>query len=419
MIVDWLDLIGIAIFGMFLGVGARVVIQRILGQVLGSKPQFSRMRYVLWQVNYGNIGHLTNSQIRGLSGWVLAFPLCLFIITLSSPIPSARLELFIASILIGGTITITWKDLLAISSPNKWTSYSGYLGIRREPTETKIESLLPSLSNRPLTYLSFLISIGLLVTVLLVVQGDVGYIDSSATPAYTFESFTRGVGALGSIFLSILLVILYDKQASISKEQTTIQKEQKDLMQRDREPHLSGPYNFRIWGGSPVADQEESEGDKIDQQEPSQEPNPNSLQFYQTNAGDGLAKNFRLFVHLTIDEGPHEGRTARCAVQRTDRKPLHKFGESDLQGGEQDIKFITEELQLQFSEPDPGEHPSFQTESFEKGINKLYEENTRKISLVFTLKWENEVGEEQKDQFDFMTSEISSDMDFIEFYLQE
>jgi len=100
-----------------------------------------------------------------------------------------------------------------------------------------------------------------------------------------------------------------------------------------------------------------------------------------------------------------------------DRFPLRKFGESDLQGGEKDVEFMTEELKLTFTEPNPDGDSlsSFDTYEFEDGINTLVEQGTTEISLIFTLTWEDEFGEKYTDQVYQKTSELRRNMDLLDF----
>jgi hypothetical protein len=97
-----------------------------------------------------------------------------------------------------------------------------------------------------------------------------------------------------------------------------------------------------------------------------------------------------------------------------DRFPLNKFGESDIQGGEKDVEFMTEELKLSFTEPNPDDPPDFGTYDFKQGINKLCYEGTYEISLTFKLVWEDEFEDTYKDQVYHTTSSITTGMDLLD-----
>jgi len=356
-------------------------------------------------------------QIRLVGASKLIFPASLAVYLIILYPHSNEHDYIIIPSLIMASTTISWIDLLAIEDPREWCLRRGKIYSVNNNKKDHLPDYLPNIKKRPLTYISISIFLFLVAAAFLEYYGSMNYISNSDNPPYKFATIADIIGGVGSVLFSIILVMLYDKQASISETQSIIQKEQAELMRREREPRLSGPYNFRFWGSSVPVQSKLNNSTTFDSSNEKRDPNPNSLQFFQTNAGEGLAQNFRLTILIDVNEGPHEGRGARCAVQRMDRFPLRKFGESDLQGGEKDVEFMTEELKLTFTEPNPDGDSlsSFDTYEFEDGINTLVEQGTTEISLIFTLTWEDEFGEKYTDQVYQKTSELRRNMDLLDF----
>jgi len=75
--------------------------------------------------------------------------------------------------------------------------------------------------------------------------GAINIIQSSETPPYQIDTASQLIGAIGSILLTIGLVVLYDKQASVAKQQASIQENQEELMQADYEPKLKASLGFK------------------------------------------------------------------------------------------------------------------------------------------------------------------------------
>ncbi|WP_157573507.1 hypothetical protein [Haloplanus natans] len=401
--------------GAIVGLCLPAVIQAALAKIFGGDVSLEyAVSFRPLEVEFRNISQMSDRQIRVASGFKLLIPVLLFIYLIVLFPQQNRTEYAVLAALISGTSGISGKDLLALENPRDWSLLTTKAYFSQEKSSVFPE-YLPGIRSRPITYLSLLIiSIFILIGVL-ELQGTFDYISNSDTPPYTVSTISQIIGGAGSLIFSILLVILYDKQASISGFQSVVQDEQKDLMRRDREPRLSGPYNFRFWGAYPSTQSDQNPSTKIDAREIERSPNPNSVQFFQTNAGEGLAQNFRLRVSLNIEHGPHEGLTAVCAVQRMDRFPLHKFGESDIQGGEKDVEFMTEELKLSFTDPESDMDYSFDTFDFRQGINKLYDQGTYKITIILELEWEDEFEEKYEEQVYHITSDITPGMDLLDF----
>lgn len=73
----------------------------------------------------------------------------------------------------------------------------------------------------------------------------INIIQNSETPPYQIDTAAQLIGAIGSILLTIGLVVLYDKQASVAKQQASIQENQEKLMQADYEPKLKASIGFK------------------------------------------------------------------------------------------------------------------------------------------------------------------------------
>ena len=405
----------LAIIGLFLGLSLPAVIQAATGKLLGGDVSLD-YSISLWPIeaDFHNAEPLKDWQIRIVGASKLVFPLSLiaYLITLFPYHTEYRLVILVT--LFAGVTTISSTDLLAIENPRDWSLQRTGIYGRHERTSI-LPDYLPSIQERLVTYISLTILLAIGIVALLEYQGIVNYISDGNNPPFDFATVANIVGSFGSVVFSIVLVILYDKQASISDTQSELQKEQAELARREREPRLSGPYNTRFWGSNVPKQSKLSSSATVDPRSRGRDPNPNSIQFFQTNAGEGLAQNFRFAISLKVEEGPHDGRGARCAVQRMDRFPLRKFGESDLQGGEKDVEFMSEEIKLCFTEPNPGDPPSFATYEFEEGINTLVEQGTTEISLKFTLTWEDEFDEQYSDQVYHVTSELNQNMDLLDF----
>ena len=405
----------LVIIGLTLGSSLPAVIQAAIGKLSGGDVSLD-YSISIWPVeaNFQNAKPMKDWQIRLVGVSKLVFPVFLiaYLATLFPYQTEYRYAILVT--FITGTTTISWTDLLAIENPRDWSMYRTGIYGRHERSKI-LPEYLPNVQDRLVTYISLII-LGILVAAsFLEYQGTLNLITDSDNPPYQFATVARIIGGVGSVLFSIILVMLYDKQASISDTQSNIQKEQAELMRRQREPRLSGPYNTKFWGSSVPKQSKLNSSTTVDPRSRERDPNPNSIQFFQTNAGEGLAQNFRLEILLDVEEGPHEGRGARCAVQRMDRFPLRKFGESDLQGGEKDVEFMTEGIKLSFTEPNPDDHPSFDTYEFEEGINILVNQGSTKITLRFTLVWEDEFEEPYTDQVYQETSKIEQNMDLLDF----
>lgn len=395
--------------GLILPVGIQAAVAKAFGGILTINYSLSlRPIYIEFQ----NVGSLKNWQIRMTGASKLIFPILLFIYLLMSALYQIAFEYSLFTLLIVGATKLSWTDLLALENPRQWSLELTNLYQSDPRRRSILPDYFPSVGDRPATYISFIVLAAILLIFISELMGVLNYVLDSDNPPYELKTISQVIGGIGSVLFSIILVILYDKQASISETQSTVQKEQTDLMRRERQPKLSGPYNFRFWGSNV---QEEDNSNPIDTRDKEKKPNPNSIQFYQTNAGEGLAQNFRLRVTMDVIDGPHDGRGTLCAVQRMDRFPLRKFGESDLQGGEKDVEFGTEEIKLSFTEPNPEDPPSFDTYRFQEGIDTLVVEGTSKIEIKFTLTWEDEFEKKYTDHIYQTTSEIHYDMDLTDF----
>jgi len=392
------------------------VIQAAVGKIFGGELSLDyaiSIRPI--RVKFHSSESMRDWQIRLVGASKLVFPVTLIIYsaTLFSYQSEYRYVIF-ASLVIGAT-AISWTDLLAVENPRDWSLHRTGIYADHDKKFSIVSSYLPNIRERIATYLSVLILLAVSIIMVLEYEGVINLIVDSDNTPFEVATVSRIIGGVGSVLFSIILVILYDKQASISNTQSRIQEEQAELMRREREPRLSGPYNTKFWGSNVPKQSKLNSSTTTDPRSKERDPNPNSMEFFQTNAGEGLAQNFRLKILLEVEEGPHEKGGTVCAVQRMDRFPLRKFGESDLQGGEKDIEFMTEELKISFTEPDPDDPPSFDTYPFEEGINTLVKQGTTKITLIFTLVWEDEFKEKYTDQVYQKTSELSQGMDLLDF----
>lgn len=406
MVIEPIDIIGI-IMGVVFGLIAPAFVQFSLGKLFGGEVSFkSSISPRPIKTEFSDVREMTDRQIKMVSGFKLFVPIALFVYSQILDPPYDLLSYLLLSAIIFSTVTISWMDLLALENPTDWSLEATHMYSNETKNSSFFSSFFLSLRDRPATHISFLIFILIISLLAAEYIGIVNYIMDTNTPPYRVSTVGQVAGGVGTVLFSILLVISYDKQVSISDTQSFIQEEQKELMRRERQPKLSGPYNFVFWGAYPGNRPEPN----LKAQCKNHKPNPNSLQFFQTNAGEGIAQNFRLYVKLRVDQGPHHGRVAVCAVQRTDRNPLHKFGESDIQGGEKDVEFITEELKLQFTTPNPNDFPESHTYKFRQGMKKLFSEGTVKVSLTLELEWEDEFEEKYQEQIYHTTSNITHRM---------
>lgn len=406
--------LAIGVLGVVFGLLLPAIIQITIGKVFDGDVSldFSSLPQSRG-VEFRSAQAMKDWQIRMVGASKIIFPIALIIYLIILLFSQITYRYGILISLIIGTSTISWTDLLAIEDPQEWSLQITSMYSIDDERSAILPGYFPSIRDRLVTYITSLIFIGVVIILILEYQGLLDYILNNDNPPYDVTEIAQIVSGIGSVLLSIILVMLYDKQASISDTQSMIQEEQVGLMRREREPRLSGPYNFRFWGSKIWVQSKIDSSTRINTRTDEQEPNPNSIQFFQTNAGEGLAQDFKLEVSLTVNEGPHTGRVAVCAVQRMDRFPFRKFGESDLQGGEKDVDFITETISLKFTEPN--NNISFDTYEFEEGINTLVKQGTTNISLTFTLTWKDEFGEKDTDQVYFIDSDISSDMSLTDF----
>jgi hypothetical protein len=414
MISEAVYLITIIVIGGALGLLIPDILQFIIFRILGGEATIDytiSLRPI--DVEFHSVRELKDWQIRLFGASKLVFlALLILYLFLYSPIRGYEYSVFAALMI--GTTTISPYDILALQNPYQWSMQVMKAYFEDDNGAGLLPNYLPSVWNRPATYISSLVLSLIVFAFFLEHQRMINLLQDSNTLPYDATTLAQIIGGIGSVVFPIILIILYDKQAAISEAQSQIQEEQAELMRREREPQLSGPYNFIFWGGDVPKQSTLGSSTSINQRMPNQEANPNSLQFFQTNAGEGLALNFKLIVTLDIVDGPHVGNKSISAVQRIDRFPLHKFGESDLQGGEMDVGFVTESIELSFTDPNPNNSTSYKTYELEEGINRLHDEGTNKISLTFYLSWQDEFEENHNEQVFHVTSGVSQDMDLLD-----
>jgi len=109
----------------------------------------------------------------------------------------------------------------------------------------EINENLAKLWKRKISIFAILLLLLLLAATIAEIYGVINIIKNSETPPYNIDTVAQLIGAIGSILLTIGLVVLYDKQASISKQQTAIQDNQEQLMQAEYEPKLKSSIGFK------------------------------------------------------------------------------------------------------------------------------------------------------------------------------
>lgn len=110
---------------------------------------------------------------------------------------------------------------------------------------TESDGILLKIWERKISAFAVLLLILFLGAVIAESWGVINIIQDSEMPPYQIDTAAQLIGAVGSILLTIGLVILYDKQASVAKQQASIQENQEELMQADYEPKLKASLGFK------------------------------------------------------------------------------------------------------------------------------------------------------------------------------
>jgi hypothetical protein len=107
------------------------------------------------------------------------------------------------------------------------------------------DNLLPRIWERKISAFAVLLLILFVGATAAESWNIINIVQSGETPPYQIDTAAQLIGAIGSILLTIGLVVLYDKQASVAKQQASIQENQEKLMQADYEPRLKASIGFK------------------------------------------------------------------------------------------------------------------------------------------------------------------------------
>jgi hypothetical protein len=263
------------------------------------------------------------------------------------------------------------------------------------------------------------------------------------------EVLVAGLALIANIGLTGGLIYIYLNQNRVLREEMSVLKNQQELMQKEQQPVIDGPYDVQAFGKNSQRDSSVDEGSghqfhfsdiglipdglkikasieteedsvSIDTGKKSEDkafdPPENGIRFRLSNSGGGPAKKFRLWTHLIVHDGPHEGMWARSSLKRLDRYSLHKYADNIIQSGEQDVAFQGPVILKIRDPPREGEKTgAFDTFSFSEGIQKMVREGTTEIEVVLELRYEDTFEQKYNNQFFPHQAAISRDMDWCDF----
>lgn len=259
------------------------------------------------------------------------------------------------------------------------------------------------------------------------------------------EVLVAGLAFISNVGLTAGLIYVYLNQNRVLREEMSILKSQQELMQKEQQPEIDGPYDVRMFGKNPqknfnsddrfhITDirwipdglrikgsvQTEEHSISVDigkkTSEEGVDPPEEGIRFYLSNSGGGPAKKFRLWTHLRIHDGSHEGMPARSALMRLDRYSLHKYADNIVKPGEQDLGFQGK-VKLKIRDPprEDEEYGDFSTFDFSEGVEKLTEEGIEHIEIFLELSYEDTFENSYENQFYTHRGDITPGMDWGDF----
>lgn len=224
------------------------------------------------------------------------------------------------------------------------------------------------------------------------------------TEASESKEFLQATDIVVSSGLSLLLVLLYFRQTSILSTQTDIQEEQTDIQRSSNSPNIV-MNQFLILP-------------KFDGRD------VNKIGAKFSNAGDGLAKNFRITTRLRLPAGSElDGGDYPRGLKRQENSDISKLAGDFLLAGEMGEPLATElSLQIRKWGDDIEEDDQWMhTYDFEEAVNVLADHGVKSMRIIWDIEWtdtfgrrEDAFGNEYHEQY-ADSGDITEDMTFAEF----